>query len=277
MRAIRKIFTNLLLATFLSLALYSTAFAHASLVKAEPPLGAVLSKSPDKITFFFSEEIEPKFSAFALYDAQGSKLKELPFTLEDGLQVVMRPEPLAQGTYTLAWRVLSAVDGHVTKGVYPFAIGTSLNVKRSFPATETTVSAPSAFRVVMRWLGFLAVMTLVGGLFFQLFILHSVTLPAFAARFKIALWTSLLIFIATGLIDLVIQAMALSEGSFAQLFTEGILAQLLFQTRYGWVWLARYALVLITALLFVWQKKNEYVASGGVGRFNTTEHLAIEP
>lgn len=256
MRLIGKALASLLLIAFFSLGSYTAAFAHASLVKTEPPLGAVLLKSPDKIIFWFTEEIEPKLSTFVLYDAQGSKLKELPFALEDGLTVVMRLEPLAQGTYTVAWKALSTVDGHITKGVYPFAVGTSV---APMPATETVVSAPSVFRVVMRWLGFLAVMALVGGLFLQLFVLRSATLPDFAARFKRVLWTSLFVFIAAGLSDLVIQAGTLSEGSFAQLFTEGILAQLLFQTRYGWGWLARYALALIIAVLFAQQKASTWL------------------
>lgn len=256
MRVTQKIFADLLLVTFFSLVLYSTAFAHASLVKAEPPLGAALPKNPDKIKFFFSEEIEPKFSAFVLYDAQGSKLKELPFALQDGLQVVLRLEPLANGTYTLAWKVLSAVDGHITKGVYPFVIGPSVS---PLPATETTISAPSAFRISVRWLGFLAVMALVGGFFFRLLVLSSTTFPIFTAHFKVVFWMSWFIFIAAGLSDLVIQTIAVSEASFNQIFKEGILAQLLFQTRYGWLWLVRYALVLFIALLFAWQKASPWL------------------
>ncbi len=263
MRVIRKTLAGLMLVIVLALALFSTAFAHASLVKAEPPLGAALPKSPDKIKLIFSEEIEPKFSAFVLYDAQGSKLKELPFALEDGLQVVMRLEPLTQSTYTLAWKVLSAVDGHITKGIYPFAVGTSLNAKRSFPAMQTgSINSPSTFRVFMRWLGFLSIMALVGGLFFRLLIFRSTPLPALTAPLNLKrsfFWVSLVIFITTGLSDFVAQALTISETSFAQLFKGSVLTQLLFQTRYGWVWLARYVLVLIMALLFARQKTSMWL------------------
>lgn len=251
MCAIRKVFASLLLVAFFSSASYMTAFAHASLVKAEPALGAVLLQSPEKVTFWFSEEIEPKFSAFALYDAQGRKLKELPFALEDGLQVVMRIEPLTQGTYTLAWKALSAVDGHVTKGVYPFAIGLSAH---QMPTTHTnTVSSPSAFRAAMRWLNFLSIMALVGGLFLRSLLPRSTQIPALTRHFAIVFWSSWLIFVATGLSDFILQTLTISEASFTQLFQEGMVAQLLFQTRYGWVWLARYALALIIAVLFVRQ------------------------
>lgn len=257
MRAIRKVFASLLLVAFFCSVSSTTAFAHASLMKAEPPLGATLPRHPNKITFFFSEEIEPKFSAFALYDVQGSKLEELPFALEDDLRVVMRLEPLAQGTYTLAWKVLSAVDGHVTKGVYPFAVGISTT---QMPITQTaTTHLPSAFRVATRWLGFLAVMTLVGGLFFQLLILRSTQIPSLTRYFKIVFWMSWLVFIAAGLGDLMLQTLTISEVSFTELFKEGFLAQLLFQTRYGWVWLARYALVLVIALLFARQKTSTWL------------------
>lgn len=257
MRAIRKVFARLLLIIALVLAPFSTAFAHASLVKAEPPLGAVLIKSPDKITFSFSEEIEPKFSAFVLYDAQGNKLKELSFALEDGLQVAMRVEPLPTGTYTLAWNVLSAIDGHITKGIYPFAVGVST---AQMPKAQTgTASSPSVFRGAVRWLGFLSIMALVGGLFFRLLIPRVTQIPALIRHFKIVLWASWLIFVATGLSDLILQTLTISEASFAQLLKEGFLAQLLFQTRYGWVWLVRYALVFIMALLLALQPSSRWL------------------
>lgn len=78
----------------------------------------MLSLSPEKVIFVFSEEIEPKFSAFMLYDAQGQLLHELAFTpAEGGLRVVIPLEQLSDGVYTVAWKVLSAIDGHITTGV----------------------------------------------------------------------------------------------------------------------------------------------------------------
>jgi methionine-rich copper-binding protein CopC len=128
-------------------AISGPARAHAYLLSADPPPGASLLESPQTVQFSFSEEIDPRWSTFALYDAQGQLLRELNFiTKEDGLDVAISLEPLPQGVYTIAWKVLSAIDGHITKGVYSFGVGASPS---SGDLIET--NAETLLRVLSRW------------------------------------------------------------------------------------------------------------------------------
>ena len=55
---------------------------------------------------------------------------------------------LTAGAYTVAWRVLSADDGHVTHGAHVFAVG----VGSAPGAASPVVIEGSGFRPVARWL-----------------------------------------------------------------------------------------------------------------------------
>lgn len=235
----------------------STTLAHAYLVQAQPPVGAVLVSTPDRIRLVFSEAIEPKFSSFSLYDAQGTKLMELSFKLEEeNQQLLLSFQPLDPGLYTLAWKVLSAVDGHVTKGTYPFSIGTASGALLATSA-ETNVAPLSPFRIIIRWIVLLSVMVLVGGLFSSFLILRASPAVDLAGHVKSVFWTSWVIFIVASVTDFFLQALTVSEASFSQLFTQGLLAQLLFQTRYGLIWLGRSALTLILAFMAFRRKSSD--------------------
>ncbi|MCX8103037.1 MAG: copper resistance protein CopC/CopD [Candidatus Bipolaricaulota bacterium] len=144
---------------------YSELFAHAYLLSADPPAGASLQTIPEKITLLFSEEIEPHFSSFDLYDAEGQLLQKLSFTTEEGgLRAVLALPQLAPGAYTVAWRVLSAIDGHITTGVLPFGVGVAPASKLS---AETKLDL---VRMLVRWGHSLALVLLCGMFVFAQFI-----------------------------------------------------------------------------------------------------------
>lgn len=112
-----------LLALLLMLALAAAADAHAVLVKASPARRAVLALSPPRVELRFNERLEPAYSSVSVWTAANERV--------DGGMVVVGPEdrrrlsvglpPLAGGTYTVKFRVLS-VDGHLVEGTFPFEI-----------------------------------------------------------------------------------------------------------------------------------------------------------
>ena len=51
-----------------------TASAHANLADADPAPNSVLETGPSKITIWFTEPLEPSFSAIEVLDSQGSRV-----------------------------------------------------------------------------------------------------------------------------------------------------------------------------------------------------------
>lgn len=231
-----------------------TLAAHAYLVQVDPPAGAARSLSPEKVIFLFSEEIESKFSSFTLYDAHGQLLKELAFTPEEGgLRVVVPLERLSDGIYTVAWKVLSAIDGHITKGVYPFGVGAHAE-HSSHASTEPVTGTGTALdpvRVLSRWLHYLSLVTLMGMLIFTRFILAEQPF----ARVLSVLWG---LAILTSCSELLLYAQSVGELS----------ARVLFGTQVGLLWSVKIGLLAMVGPTMLWHRKRLWARAGlviGVG------------
>jgi copper transport protein len=124
--------------------------AHALLQRSLPDSGAVLQRAPEAVTMTFTEQPEPTLSVIHVLDSAGRQVDR------NGAQVVPgHPEeltvplgPLETGAYTVAWRTVSRVDGHVTGGAFGFGIGVSPS---SPPVLQTANPWPSALYVISRW------------------------------------------------------------------------------------------------------------------------------
>jgi copper transport protein len=105
--------------TFLLLA--ASASAHAYPVSTSPPIGGVVKTSPSAVSIVYDESVS--VPALAVYDAAGKLVSSVTVThpAADKIAVAI-PGHLADGTYTVAWRVTSA-DTHVVHGVYNFSVG----------------------------------------------------------------------------------------------------------------------------------------------------------
>ena len=96
------------------------AAAHAVLVVSNPAAGSAVEASPTAIVLTFSEEPEPSLAEITLTDAAA-----VPIPLESPVSVPGDPRSLSarvpaldEGIYTIAWRVVSRIDGHPTAGVH---------------------------------------------------------------------------------------------------------------------------------------------------------------
>ena len=115
--------TVLTVAAWLAFALASTsAFAHAQLEKATPPVGGTVA-SPHEIELEFSEGVEPRFTGVTLTSGGGSVPLGRP-TVEAGHQnvlIVPIAKALSPGVYTVHWHAVS-VDTHHTQGTFEFTV-----------------------------------------------------------------------------------------------------------------------------------------------------------
>jgi copper resistance protein C len=101
----------------------TTAFAHAQLLKATPPVGGTVA-SPSEIRLEFSEGVEPSFSGVTLTAAGGATAPLGAARVEPGhreVLIVPVAKALPPGAYTVHWHAVS-VDSHHTQGDFQFTV-----------------------------------------------------------------------------------------------------------------------------------------------------------
>lgn len=107
-----------------SLGCAPAAWAHAFLDHASPPVGSTVQASPPEIKLWFTQELEPAFSAVRVEQDGGGKRVDKDDAKVDAdvatLLQVSLPK-LQPGRYRVTWRVLS-VDTHVTEGDFTFDV-----------------------------------------------------------------------------------------------------------------------------------------------------------
>ncbi|SEN29252.1 copper resistance CopC family protein [Nitrosomonas marina] len=98
-------------------------WAHASLVKSDPPRRASLSESPAQVQLWFNEEIEAAYASVQVLDADEKNVAvaEPEAVPDDAKSVVLDLPALNPGSYKVQFRVLS-IDGHVVESSYGFRI-----------------------------------------------------------------------------------------------------------------------------------------------------------
>ncbi|HSS11963.1 MAG TPA: copper resistance protein CopC [Acidimicrobiales bacterium] len=148
------------------------AAAHALPESSDPAAGAVLKQAPTSVTIVFGETPDAKLSRLRVLDSSGRDhsvgpthaVPASPRTLTVGVG------PLSDGVYTVSWRTVSEVDGHLAAGTFSFGVGvapTGAPSNGGSPSTSS-LSNPSVASVVARWLLYAGLMGLVGGTFVAL-------------------------------------------------------------------------------------------------------------
>ncbi|MFF4973157.1 copper resistance CopC/CopD family protein [Streptomyces sp. NPDC001083] len=117
-----------LLGTVLVLVLFGGvggASAHAALTGADPQDGSVLKTAPRQVTLTFTESVGLLDDSFRVLDPGNRRVRTGEPGHADGRSDTARvtlPEGLGTGTFTVAWRVVSA-DSHPVSGAFTFSIG----------------------------------------------------------------------------------------------------------------------------------------------------------
>src|SRR5664279_1357139 len=93
------------------------AFAHATLQSESPSADGVVATSPSQVQLTFDENVEVSFGSIALYDAKGHRVDigapHHSATSDHSIETTV--PHLANGSYVLTWRVISA-DSHPVHG-----------------------------------------------------------------------------------------------------------------------------------------------------------------
>ena len=146
----------------LALAPAAAASAHALLRQSQPRAGAVLPQAPDAVTLTFTEEPEPALSSIQVVDANGRTVGDASAETVAGNPLALRVALRApgRGVYTVSWRTVSHIDGHVTGGAFAFGVGVS--PAAAAPPAAAAGPPPSAASIVSRWLFYLGLAGLTG-------------------------------------------------------------------------------------------------------------------
>ncbi|HUI18724.1 MAG TPA: copper resistance CopC family protein [Alphaproteobacteria bacterium] len=101
----------------------AAALAHAFLDHAIPAVGSTSHGSPPEVRLWFTEALEPAFSAVKVVDASGKQVDKGDSSVDaqDRKLLKLALPPLAPGSYKVMWRVTS-VDTHTTSGSYTIRI-----------------------------------------------------------------------------------------------------------------------------------------------------------
>ena len=116
----------------------SPAGAHALLRDSDPAAGSSLDRAPRRVVLSFTERPEVGLSSIQVLDTSGRRVEQGQSAPVQGepLQLAVGLGELADGTYTVSWRVVSKDDGHVTAGSFAFGVGV--------PATGTAEQTQTA-------------------------------------------------------------------------------------------------------------------------------------
>ena len=155
----------------------SPLYAHANQERSQPAPNSVQEEPPDRVVIWLTEPIEAGFSEIQVLDSQGSRVDNRDSAVDSNDPTVMSVTlpPLPNGTYTVAWRNLSTVDGHTVRNTFVFSVGEPISGVSPAPETEVPL-VQSPVDPVLRWLVLLSGLVLVGGLAFELLVTRPVLL-----------------------------------------------------------------------------------------------------
>jgi copper transport protein len=224
----------------------AAASAHATLTKTEPAFKQRLAQSPKLVLLRFDQSVDALSNAITVYTAKGGVVSGQARPGTDRRVVTVPVQRLSRGGYTVRWRVVSA-DSHVVAGVFTFGVRHTAPP----PTQAYGASGPTTSEHIVRWLYFLSLALVIGGLGFRLLIVRG-PLPARAERrFYQLAGVGAIAAIEVGVLAFLLRAEDALQLPFVD-FLYGDLAPLAGGTRFGTAFVAMtLGFALVTALLFL--------------------------
>lgn len=239
--------------------------AHANLVRSTPTANSVLDESPQRVIIWFTEPLEERFSTIEVLNSRGERVDSGDSIVDANDATVMSVglPPLTNGTYTVAWRNLSTVDGHRIRSVFVFSVGEPIAPASPTTSPDLAIDQPlfqTPSEPAIRWLILLGALALTGGLGFDLLVMQPVLRDAgtrsplgrlrgrMNSRSRRLLWWASVVMLGASLAQLLTQTAALFETSLTGAVGAPA-AELLTQTEWGRLWMWRIGLLILTGLL----------------------------
>lgn len=166
-RGTRRLAGLALLGTVLVLLVLGSAApasAHAALRSSDPGAGSVVETAPRHITLTFTESVGLLDDSFRVYSPDNHRVELGEPQHADGASDTARaalPTGLADGTYTVAWRVVSA-DSHPVSGAFTFSLGAPSPTPPPAPADHAEHPVTKSLYDTGRYLAYIAAALLIG-------------------------------------------------------------------------------------------------------------------
>jgi copper transport protein len=228
----------------LALVLPTTAFAHATLRSESPKYRERLPVAPRAVVLRFDQGVKAEPNAVEVKNAFGKTFSGA--ARSDGRQVRVPLRRLSRGAYTVRWHVLSE-DGHVVSGVFTFGV----RVKAPPPTEAYGASGPTTAEHVVRWVYFLSLALLLGGLGFRLLVARGDLPPGAERRFFLLAGAGVVATLEGGILAFLLRAEDALQLPFGRLLY-GDLSSIASGTRFGEAFIAMtLGYALVAALLFL--------------------------
>jgi len=185
-------------------------------------------------------------NAIQVRTAEGALVSGRARTIGDRRSVTAPLRPLGRGAYTVRWQVVSS-DGHVVGGVYTFGV----RVAAPPPTEAYGAAGPTTAEHVVRWLYFVALALLVGGLGFRLLVLPRALPPRVLRRCRLVAGVGVAAVIEVGIVAFVLRCEDALQLPFGKLLY-GDLAPMADGTRFGraFIW-TTLGFAAVTVLVFL--------------------------
>ena len=154
--AIATVLTGLVL---LAPPLAGRASAHATLIGTNPPDDTVIDATPGEVELNFDEPVQVIEGGVQVIAPDGDRADEGRIdTADDDATLVVPIEDAGEGTYTVAWRVVSE-DSHNLSGSFVFHVG----VRTGAAELDERSSTPADLTAgIGRWLAFTGAFAVIG-------------------------------------------------------------------------------------------------------------------
>ncbi|MFC9926632.1 copper resistance protein CopC [Streptomyces sp. NPDC127190] len=161
---LRNLLLGLLLFPLLLLGTAAPAAAHAALRGTDPADGSVVRTAPRQLTLAFTESVALLTDSVRIYDPHNHPVRTGPAEHAPGRPDTVRvgfPARAASGTYTVAWRVVSA-DSHPVSGAFTFSVGEPSATPPGPPPQRAENPVTTALHTIARYLAYLSLALLLG-------------------------------------------------------------------------------------------------------------------
>lgn len=117
--------------------LTSLSQAHGYIVRSIPEDRSTLQRPPARLQYWFSEDLEPRFSSLNLRDQSGAILATGGVDADNQARMTLSvPSDLPDGAYVVELRPAFAADGHVVAQTQVFFVGESVAGVESLAASQ---------------------------------------------------------------------------------------------------------------------------------------------
>lgn len=217
--------------------------AHPFIDETVPTKSTNTRVGTDRVSIIYSEQIDIEFSSLKVFDSNGRQIdnRDTAYYLNEESLVVTTP-PLEKGTYTVASKVLSKVDGHLVPDAFIFGVGDVI-IPDIETAPKELIFYPEAG---VRFPGLVGQTIVLGAVIASLLIWGTYKRdhtreaePAYYAKFLSITGVGIIAVFASNILILIVQTLRLETSPI------GVL-----ETSFGTIWIIRMGMT--GALLATW-------------------------